>query len=238
MDTKKDDGEILAPVIESMKKREERRPLIFVDVRERNSGTAAELARQDCTIKEKLLVVGDYLLSDRVAIERKEAGDFVSSIIDGRLWQQVKSLKDNFEKPVLLIEGDDLYSRLKSPNAIRGAFASLALDWQMPMIWAKDAREAAGLIYWIAKREQFEEQREVAVRGEKKAESIEQRQEFLVSGLPGVSIVRARELLKKFGCPHAIFHAGADELQKAEGIGEKTAAGIREILEKPYRNRK
>jgi len=230
--------EILAPVIESMKNREERRPLIFMDIREKNSDTARELARQDCTIKEKLLVVGDYLLSDRVAIERKEAGDFVASIIDGRLWQQVKALKGNFEKPVLMIEGTELYGRLKNPNAIRGALASLAIDWQMPMIFANDAREAAALIYWIARREQFEEQRETAIRGEKKAESSEEKQEFLISGLPGVSIVRAKELLRKFGCPQAVFQAGAEELQKAEGIGEKLAGGIRDVLEKPYRSRK
>ncbi len=234
----KETEEILGPVIESMKRREERRPLVFVDTRERNSETARELARQECTIKEKLLVVGDYLLSDRVAVERKEAGDFVSSIIDGRLWQQVKALKSNFEKPVLLIEGNDLYGRLKNPNVIRGAFASLALDWQMPLIWSRDARESAALIFWIARREQFEEQREIAVRGEKKAESTEERQEYLVSGLPGVSIVRARELLRKFGCPQAVFQANGEELQKAEGVGEKTATGIREVLEKPYKTRK
>jgi len=233
-----EDSDALAPVIESMKRREIQRPLIFVDTRERNTETAQELARQECTIKEKLLVVGDYLLSDRVAIERKEAGDFVSSIIDGRLWQQVKALKENFEKPVLLIEGNDLYSRLKNPNVIRGAFASLALDWQIPLIWSRDARETAALIFWIAKREQFEEQREVAVRGEKKAESTEEKQEFLVSGLPGVNIVRAKALLRHLKSPQTVFLASAEELQKVEGIGEKIAAGIREIMERPYKPRK
>lgn len=236
--SKEGEDDFLKPIIESMKRREEQRPLIFVDTRERNSEAAAELARFECIIKEKLLVVGDYLCSDRVAMERKTAADFVASIIDGRLFQQVKALKENFERPVLIIEGDDLYGRLKNPNSIRGALASIAVDFQLPIIWARDARETAAFIYWVAKREQFEEKREVGVRGEKKAESVEEKQEYLVSGLPGINVVRARALLKHFRSPLHVFTAGEEELQKVGGIGEKLAAGIREALEKLYKPKK
>ncbi len=231
----KTEDDFLKPIVESMQRRTEQKPLIFVDTRERNTDAAQELARHECTIKEKLLVVGDYLCSDRVAVERKTADDFVSSIIDGRLFQQAKLLKNNFDRPVLLVEGNDLYSRIRNPNMVRGAFASIAVDFQLPLIWSRDARESAGLIFWLAKREQFDEKREIGVRGEKKAESAEERQEFLVSGLPGVNIVRARALLKHFENPLAVFSAGPEELQKVEGIGEKTAESVREILEKKYK---
>ena len=221
-----------------MKRREEQRPLIFVDTRERNTEAASELAKFECIIKEKLLVVGDFLCSDRVAIERKTTGDFVASVIDGRLFQQVKALKDNFEKPVLVIEGEDLYGRLKNPNAIRGALASIAVDFQLPIIWTKNAHETAGFIFWVAKREQFEEKREVGVRGEKKAESMDEKQEYLVSGLPGINVVRARALLKHFKSPSAVFSASTEDLQKVGGIGEKLAAGMKEALESKYKGKK
>ena len=232
----KDD--FLKPIVDSMKRREEQRPLIFLDTRERNTEAARELARFECIIKEKLLVVGDFLCSDRVAIERKTAGDFVASVIDGRLFKQVKALKDNFDKPVLVIEGEDLYGRLKNPNVIRGALASIAVDYQLPIVWTNDAHETAGFIFWVAKREQFEEKREVGVRGEKKAESMEEKQEYLVSGLPGINVVRAKALLKHFKSPAAVFSASEEEPQKVEGIGEKLATGMKEALESKYKSKK
>ena len=101
-----------------------------------------------------------------------------------------------------------------------------------------DAHETAGFIFWVAKREQFEEKREVGVRGEKKAESMEEKQEYLVSGLPSINIVRAKALLKHFKSPAAVFSAPAEELQKVDGIGEKLAVGMKEALESKYKGKK
>ncbi|MBI4015543.1 MAG: hypothetical protein HY362_02405 [Candidatus Aenigmarchaeota archaeon] len=216
-----------------LKKPESPKPMIFVDSREFYSPVVEALGKFDCIVKSKRLEVADYLCSERVGIERKAAQDFLNSITDQRLFQQAEALKESFEKPILLIEGNDLYGRL-NPNSVRGALASIAIDYGIPIMWSANPQESAALINWIARREQLTERRELAVRGEKKAETVKDVQEFIVAGLPGVSNVKARALLKKFGSPAGIFAASEQELKEAEGIGEKLAQKIREVLEKEY----
>jgi len=230
----------LQPVIDSLRRAAaapKPKVLIFADTRESSSDVLKGLENYDCIVRQKTLSVGDYLLSDRVCIERKTADDFVSSITDKRLFRQLAELKDNFERPVLLVEGSDIYGRL-NPNAIQGALATIALDFQMPIIWSRNAEESAGIIHWLARREQFDDKREVAVRGDKKAETAEEKQEYLISGLPGVSITRARQLLKHFKNPSSVFSASPEELAAAEGLGPVTAKNIRQLLDGLYEPRK
>lgn len=220
---------------ESVKKREpsKGKPLIFADTREQSSGVVEALGDFDCIVKEKMLNIADYLCSDRVAVERKTSADLVSSIMDQRLFKQVAELKRNFEKPILIIEGNNFYERI-TPNALRGALVSVAMDFSIPILWTRDEKETAGMVFWLARREQFDEGRELAIRGEKKERGLKQMQEFLVAGLPDVSNSRARALLKKLGTPERIFMASKEELREVEGIGEKIAQKIRDVLHKDY----
>ena len=66
---------------------------------------AASIASLLLTLKN--LEVGDYVISDRVAIERKTAQDFVASIIDPErnLFRQLTDLSRTYERPVLILEG-------------------------------------------------------------------------------------------------------------------------------------
>ena len=78
---------------------EEVKPLIFADSREGNSRVLRELDKLNVDIEVKSLAVADYQVSDEVGIERKTAKDFISSIIDKRLYKQAKELVENFRKP-------------------------------------------------------------------------------------------------------------------------------------------
>ena len=51
----------------------------------------------DVELKLDAFPNSDYILSSRVGVEYKKVEDFVESIIDGRLLQQVKNLKNNFK---------------------------------------------------------------------------------------------------------------------------------------------
>ena len=57
------------------------------------------------------LEIGDYIVSDRLAVERKRTDDFACSLIDGKrnLFAQLSDLARVYEKPVLIIEGEDLH---------------------------------------------------------------------------------------------------------------------------------
>ena len=209
---------------------------IFVDNRERASGITRELMSQEgIAIKPMQLTVGDFLVSERVVIERKSANDFVSSIIDGRLFEQAQSLVENFRNPVILIEGEDLYSvRNVHPNAIRGALAALAVDFHIPIIWSSGVEDSAAIITVLAKREQEEKKQNVRLRGDKKTMADSDQQEFLVGGLPGVGGLLAKDLLKEFKSVEGVFTAGEKELKRVGKIGDKKAKEIRRVLTKEY----
>ncbi|HLC50858.1 MAG TPA: ERCC4 domain-containing protein [archaeon] len=208
--------------------------VIFVDTREVPSGIIEHFGQYDCTVQKKMLPIGDFLVSDRIVIEKKTGADFAQSIIDQRLFTQLKAMKENFEKPVIIIEGgENLYERLH-PNTVRGALASITLDAGVPILWSRDVADTAGLVYWIARREQIDDRRELAIRAKNGTETMQGKQEFLITGLPDISNVRARALLEKFKTPDRIFAATEEELKKVEGIGPKIAKRIRELLETDY----
>ena len=87
-----------------------------MDVRERHIG---RLLADKAKVEFKVLEVGDYIISDRVAVERKTAEDFVNSIVDKRLFMQLKDLR-KYQKPILIVEGRE-FSRLHE-NAIKGQY--------------------------------------------------------------------------------------------------------------------
>ncbi len=206
--------------------------LIFVDKRE--AGIVKYFAQYDCEVREKMLLYGDFLVSERVCIERKTVKDFVKSIMDKRLFQQLKTMKENFENPLLVVEGEESLYGFLNPNVIRGALASIAIDLSIPIIWTRDPADTAGIVFWIAKREQINEKREVILRNKKIPLTIKEQQEYLIGSLPDISRVRAKQLLKHFKTPKKIFNASKEELKKVRGIGEKIAEKILKILEKEY----
>ncbi len=203
--------------------------LIFVDTRESN--ILDYFSQYDCTVQRKMLLSGDFIVSDRVAIEKKTVKDFVSSIIDKRLFSQLKAMKDNFEKPLLIIEGrESLYGTL-SPNMIRGALAAVTVDLGIPVLWTEDLADTAGLVFWIAKREQIDEKRENVLVNKKCPTTIKEQQEYLVASLPDISLVRSRQLLKHFRSPKNVFDASEKDLQQVKGIGKKIAERIRKVVD-------
>jgi Fanconi anemia group M protein len=212
-----------------------RRPRIIVDHREVPSGIVDELVRLGVDVEPRQLKVGDFIISDRTGVERKTVGDFLQSIIDKRLMSQGRALRETFERPVLILEGDDLYShRAIHPNAIRGCLAALAVDLGIPMLWTKDERETALILAAMARREQLAGRREVAVRGEPKRLTLPEYQRFIVEGLPGVSAVLAKRLLEHFGTVERVMCASEEELRQVHGIGRKKAREIRKILTSAY----
>jgi len=161
--------------------------------------------------------------------------DFIQSITDKRLFQQLKAMKDNFEKPVLIIEGEESLYGVLQPNIIRGTLAAIAVDMSIPIIWTKDMADTAGIVYWIARREQLQENRANVLRNKKTPETIEEKQEYLVSSLPDVSIVRAKALLKYFKSPNNVFNAKEEELTDVKGIGKKISERIKRVLDSEYK---
>ncbi|RLF38248.1 MAG: hypothetical protein DRN00_00190 [Thermoplasmata archaeon] len=209
--------------------------MIVVDSRECRSQVVKELNEKGIRTKIKNLPVADYVISNRVAIERKSVDDFLESMISGKLFRQLAELKQNYPKPVLVIEGDDIFGRRNiSHTSILGSLASIILDYGIPILNTKNHKETADLLTVMLKREQKEEKREVALRGDKRTMSIEERQRYILEGLPNVSAVLAKRLLKHFKTIRNIANAEEEDLFQVDGIGKVTAKEIVEIFTRPY----
>ena len=208
---------------------------VFADHREIASGVVGELTKLGVEVEARQLDVGDFILSDRVGVERKSVNDFLQSIVDKRLMEQAARLRETFERPILILEGEGLYSlRAIHPNAIRGALAALAVDFGVSILPTRDEKETAAILAIIAKREQIDQARAVAIRGEAKGLTLSELQRFIVEGLPGVSAVLAKRLLEHFGTVERVMSASEKELQEVHGIGVEKAKEIRRVLSAGY----
>ncbi|AKB34663.1 ATP-dependent RNA helicase, EIF-4A family [Methanosarcina siciliae C2J] len=211
---------------------------IVIDHRETKSGVAKTLDRLGMELSFVVLEIGDYVVSDRLAVERKRTDDFVSSLIDGKrnLFSQLSDLARVYEKPVLIIEGEDLFtSRQINPNAIYGSLVSIAIDFGVSILYSRDEAETASILKILAKREQTENKNEINPHGKKSASSLAEQQEYLISSISNIGPKAARNLLLHFGSVEAIMRADIEELKKVKLIGPKTATRIREILESSYK---
>ena len=210
------------------------RPDIEIVADDRENSIAKKFSREDIKVVKKRIDVADFILSEDTAVERKSAGDFVDSIIDNRLFDQLQDLND-YVKPILLIEGRNIYSQRNiDEKAVRGALSSVALDYGIPIIWSKDEEDTSRILMQIAEKEQIEKEKDVQVRANASGRTLKQQKEFIVAGLPGVNTKIARRLLDKFGNIDSIFSATEEELQEVEGLGEKKASSIRSILDEDY----
>jgi len=212
---------------------------VVVDQRELDSSIAKDLSRRDDIVTRlETLAVGDYVLSDRVVVERKTVADFLDTLTgddERSLFAQVKDAARYYARPVVVIEGEGLYSeRGVHPNAVRGAVASLAVDFGASVLRTTDEDETTALLATIATREQEDSDRSVSVHGEKSSKTLTEQQEYVVASVAEVGPVTAASLLKEFGSVEAVMTADAERLQKAEGVGAVTAGRIREVIASEY----
>ncbi|MCF2164361.1 DEAD/DEAH box helicase [Halobacterium salinarum] len=212
---------------------------VVVDQRELDSTIARELSKRDgVETRLETLAVGDYVVSDRVAVERKSHSDFMDTLLGSErsIFEQAKELARQYTRPVLVVEGDgDLYAeRNVHPNAVRSAMASLAVDWGLSVMHTNGEGDTTEMIETIAEREQTTNDRTVSAHGEKAAKTQGEQQEYVVSSITDVGPVTARSLLDTFGSVEAVMTASEDELTAADGVGAVTAERIRGVVGTEY----
>ncbi len=210
------------------------KPLIYVDDRELKSETAKTLFALGAQLKPLRLDVSDFVLSPRVAVERKTCADLESSVMDGRLFDQVKNLLESFERPFLAVIGKD-FPRL-GEKPIRGVIISLIIDYDLPVMFFEDEKELAVFLHHVAEREQLKEHKEQKLRFGRKGLTLDQRQQFIVEGLPMIGPNAAKKLLEHFESVEKVFTADEKALQEVALIGKEKAKEIRNVLETKYKN--
>lgn len=190
---------------------------IIIDNREKNSLVASFLAKE-FSLKFAQLPVADYIVNE-TAIERKTISDLKSSIINKRIFSQLKEIKQ-YPKHLLLIEGlskEYIYSGTIHENALRGFLLSVALEYKIPIIFTYDSRDTARYISIIAKKK---EKQEMPLRASKIMLSKKEQMQFILEGFPHIGTKKAKKLIEKFHSLKNIFNAPEEELKKI--LGKRT----------------
>lgn len=213
---------------------------IVIDHREMRSRVAEALVKLGAEIEITTLEIGDYVVSDRVAFERKTVDDIFATLLERReLFSQLMDLAKSYKLPILIIEGKDIFffsSRRMNPKAIQGFLNTIAL-MRIPTLYTLNEAETAQVISMIAAKEQTNKTRPFNLHGKRSRLSQTEIKEYIVSSLPGIGQVAARNLLKHFGSVENVMTAPLEELMKVERVGYKTADRVRKLAGGRYESK-
>lgn len=220
METKK-----IFDIFSAKKLRREKEPIkVLADYREKNSFVVSEMISLGMDVEFKNLKVGDYIVNN-IAIERKTVFDFISSMKNKRLANQLEEMQQYKDK-LLIVEGieeQDLYSDRNEltgmhPNAVRGFLLSILLKYKVPIIFTKNSGDTAKFIFVLSRKKERESSLNVSKRNLNKKE----RKQFILESFHGIGPKTAKKLLKKFKTVKNVINASYKDLKKE--IGKKSEA--------------
>jgi Fanconi anemia group M protein len=205
---------------------------ITIDTREKQSLISANLVEKKANINFEKLEIGDYLIEDTI-IERKTFSDFISSTLDKRLQEQLINLK-KYPKHFLIIEG--FYYNYKNTkaniheNAIRGMFLSVALDFQVPIIYTEDEEDTANFLILVAKKYE-RPNTEISSRPSRNFKSQKERKQFILEGFPGIGPKTSKQLIEELSSLQQIFNASKEQLRLITSWDESKIENFKQLLE-------
>ncbi len=211
---------------------------IVVDEREKKSGIPDLLKGIGISLEIKMLPVGDYIVAPDTVVERKTISDLISSIFDGRLFDQCNRLKEHYQFPILLIEGDidEIEELTENPLIFYGAISSIAIDFKIPVIHTPNAFHTSKLLISMCSRK--DASKGPFIKKIRKSSDIQKQQLSMLCSLPGVGEKTAIRMLEKFGTPLMVLSSSITELSKVGGLGEARAKNIKKVLQEQSKHLK
>ncbi len=223
------------------------KPAVIFDTHEARTFVVRYLKEfDDITVVARPLEIADYLVQSSegtIAVERKRASDFLSSIRDGRLFTQLEHLLE-YDIPKLILEGAiftsvqggrcysiDNIGKAINPNRSHRTQPRTMWSTQFfvhPHAYISIFEKIQDMGITIVQTgsaydtadimhywsTQGEKKEHLSIRHKQKVFTDLDKQLFLLSGLTGVSTKRAEALLRHFGTPMRIFHSFLEHMPK------------------------
>jgi len=204
---------------------------IVVDEREKKSGIPDLLKGTGINLEIKTQPVGDYIVAPETIVERKTVSDLVSSIFDGRPFDQCHRLKEHYQFPILIIEGDidEIEELTENPLVFYGAISSIAIDFKIPVIPTPNATHTSKLLISMCSRK--DASKGPFIKKIRKSNDLQKQQLSMLCSLPGVGEKTAIRMLEKFGTPLRVLSSSITELSKVSGLGVARAKNIKKVLQ-------
>lgn len=216
---------------------------IIIDTREKadmKEYFVSSFIKDGINPKLEVLHAGDFLIygkteEDAVLIERKEASDFISSLKEGRLWEQMKKMKaSGIDDRRVIIEGDPMkakalrYGRKTTPAHIFGAYEGI-FGWGAKIVWTADKYETSAYLRNLCHKKQ-KPKKYFALRASPKVEmTLREKKLYWIQGLPGLGGKSSRIILSTYPTLNDFIN-DIENIDKLDGIGKKTKKDILEVL--------
>lgn len=200
---------------------------ILVDSKESKS---MEILLREAGLSYRIedLPVGDYVV-DGVVIEFKEIQDFFNSLKSGRLWYQMKAMKEQSLKPLLVICGRIPYNYATREQWARLSGARIGyLLFGIPS-WTVDSREEfVALLKLMAERSpsKAERPRGVPLLKAKSKLSIEEIRVDMLRAVPGLGLKKAQRLVSAYGNIQKLVEAPWEDIVRLIGKNDT----LKEVL--------
>ena len=204
----------------------EQKPKIIADNREKNSLVIANLINLGAEVEFKQLEIADYIVGN-TAIERKSYSDFLGSMLNKRLLEQLHHMLQ-YERRLLIIEKESEEQEKINihPNAIKGMILAISLEMQTPIIQTLNEKETAEFLFILAKKQ---DKGKISFHSRKPKDEKEQ-QQYIIESFQGIGPQTAKKLLAHFKTIKAIVNAPIEEIEKL--IGKKSL--IFELVDREY----
>ena len=204
--------------------------MIEVDDREWNNHSTFRDFGDDIECEKKRLKIGDFNFNG-ICVERKEINDLVTSL-DNRLWEQLVNMEDNFDANCLIIEGtiSDLSTQNMEPRKISayyGVQARVAISYNVNVITVREKSQTKKLIEKMY-RKSFREADKVKPHLEKR--NFRDDRMNVLFGIKGLGSKTIKNILDEIGSVREVANADVEELKEVDGVGEKTATKIYELM--------
>ncbi len=189
------------------------------------------LRKQGVLVDRKRIEIADYLIGENVCIERKSLNDFIRSIYDGRLFDQIEQMENTCNIAIVLVEEPHFHVKENSKPHYLGALSSLALRG-ISVIHVSSSNDTARFLFYLARKVEGGKPSVIPVRKRRKLKSWEEAFAVLTS-FPSIGPKSAEKLLREFGTLREIFNADFISLKRV--IGEAKAEKLREVINTPFK---
>jgi ERCC4-type nuclease len=222
--------------------------MLTIDSRERKGSKLVDLVIEKADSlgipnEKKWIEVGDYVFDD-VCFEAKSCLDFIQSVLNKRIWTQIDNMDRHYKHNIVIIYGDleanidslvshskhtgFAFSRHNLRRRFLGAIGRITLDTDTRAFWVPSEKEASLIITTICKMKPIERP-SLNPQLIKRIATDDMRVDVLTS-IKGISVKKAKALLKKFGSVVEISYAKLSEIKAVEGFGTTLAERVLEVL--------
>lgn len=215
---------------------------LIIDSRENSSlceYIISETSLLNIPTEKQWIEIGDYVFQD-VCFEAKSTIDFMQSIINKRLWNQIDNMDRHYEHTIVIIHGS-LHEALQYPKYVKmqiserllknkfyGAIGKLTLDTDCKVFWVENPKKAAKIVATICKMRPIN--RQVIQPSLLKRITTDDLRIDMLCTIKGVSKSKAEKIIKEFGSVMEVGESNVDELSSIDGIGPTIAKRIIDTL--------